>query len=93
MNTDEWKKLKQQGSNHYKTGGVEPIDLYVAGGMFHDGACKDIIKYAYRSRREQCPQLWKLKEDMDKIIDLAQKMKAFYGCDSNTVYERKDDKP
>jgi hypothetical protein len=26
-----WETLKQEGSQHYKTGGVEPIDLYRAG--------------------------------------------------------------
>lgn len=80
MNTDEWNRLKQQGSEHYK-GEVEPIDLYVAGGIFHDGAIWHIIKYAYRSRREITLESHKFAQNMDKIIDLAQKLKAFYGCE------------
>jgi hypothetical protein len=82
LNTEEWQKLKQQGSEHYKTGDVEPIDLYVAGNMFHDKACSDIIKYAYRSRREMKLETWKMKENMDKVIDMAQKLMAFYGCEN-----------
>lgn len=43
--------LREDGSDHYKTGGVEPIDLYLAGGMLRDKALADIIKYAFRNRR------------------------------------------
>lgn len=28
-----WDELKQEGSGHYKSGQVEPIDLYRAGGL------------------------------------------------------------
>ncbi len=79
MNTDEWNRLKEQGSAHYKTGEVEPIDLYVAGQMFHDYAVSSIIKYAFRSRRSEPLESAKFAQNMDKIIDLAQKLKAFYG--------------
>ena len=43
--------LREDGSDHYKTGGVEPIDLYLAGGMLRDKVLADIIKYAFRNRR------------------------------------------
>jgi len=65
-----WEELKQDGSEHYKTGGIEPIDLYLAGGMFRDFALCSIIKYAFRSRKTVNPK------DLDKIIDYAQKLKA-----------------
>lgn len=81
MDIDEWNRLKQQGSEHYKSGEVEPIDLYVAGHMFHDWAIASIVKYAFRSRREQCLKSAKFAQNMDKIIDIAQKLKAFYGCE------------
>ena len=67
---NEWSALKDQGSDHYKTGGVEPIDLYRAGGMFADFALCSIIKYAFRQRESLNAR------DLDKIIDYAQKLKA-----------------
>lgn len=79
MDTSAWNTLKKNGEDHYKTGGVEPFDLFVAGGMFHDGACKDIIKYAFRSRREAHLEPRKIISNMNKVIDLAQKMIAFVG--------------
>ena len=48
------RKQKSQewtGSEHYKTGGVEPFDLYRAGGMMRDFCAASIIKYAFRNRR------------------------------------------
>ncbi len=63
--------MKSQGSAHYKTGGVEPIDLYCAGGMFRHFAICSIIKYAFRLR------LRASGSDCDKIIDYAEKLKAF----------------
>jgi hypothetical protein len=68
-----WSELKQSGSQHYKTGGVEPIDLYRAGGMFRDFALCSIIKYAFRNRNPEEPISAK---DMTKIIDYAQKLMA-----------------
>jgi len=73
-----WEELKQQGSNHYKTGGVEPVDLYKAGGMFHDFALCSIIKYAFRSRLNQDIDKATLDKNLDKIIDYAMKLKAAY---------------
>lgn len=69
-----WDELKNQGSEHYKTGGVEPVDLYKAGGMFRFFALCSIIKYAFRSRDLTDTELF--LKNMDKIIDYAQKLKA-----------------
>lgn len=63
----EWDKLKQQGSDHYKTGETEPIDLYKAGGMFNHFSRCSIIKYAYRMKGI---------EDCDKIIHYATLLRA-----------------
>lgn len=94
MNKDAWNLLKNNGSEHYKTGGnTEPIDLYVAGEMFHDWAIASIIKYAFRSRKSEPLELHKFQSNMAKIIDITQKLMAFYGCDSKMVYEQKEDKP
>jgi len=69
-----WKDLKNQGSAHYKTDGdVEPIDLYRAGGMFRHYALTSIIKYSFRNRNVEEPVS---ETDMNKIIDLAQKLIA-----------------
>jgi hypothetical protein len=71
-----WDELKKSGSNHYKTGGVEPIDLYRAGGMFRDFALCSIIKYAFRNRN---PEEQLNEKDLLKIIDYAQKLIASKG--------------
>jgi len=44
------ENVKQEGSEHYKTGGTEPIDLYAAGGFLQGFAIGSIIKYAFRNR-------------------------------------------
>jgi len=68
----KWEELKKQGSTHYKTdGGVEPIDLYAAGGMFKHFALCSIIKYAFRAR------VHTNIKDLHKIIDYAQKLIAY----------------
>jgi hypothetical protein len=81
MNKVKWDELKQQGSEHYKSGSTEPIDLYASGNMFLDFALSSIIKYAFRSRNEMKLESYLFAKNMDKIIDYAQKLKAFYGCD------------
>jgi len=72
-----WDELKKQGSDHYKTdGGIEPVDLYRAAGMFRHFAICSIIKYAFRNRNSEEPVR---NKDMDKIIDYAMKLKASCG--------------
>jgi len=46
-----WEEIKSQGSEHYK-GDTQPLDLMKSGGLLWDKAVADIIKYAYRNRRE-----------------------------------------
>ena len=54
MEYKTWEELKLQGSQHYKTGKTEPIDLYrsvVPHGTLSAFAVKaltDNIKYSYR---------------------------------------------
>lgn len=72
--SESWDDLKSRGSEHYKTGGVEPVDLYRAGGMFRHFAICSIIKYAFRSRDLSDVELF--NRNMDKIIDYAKKLKA-----------------
>ena len=74
--TSEWDLLKHQGSDHYKTGGVEPIDLYQAVGAFKPFALCSIIKYAFRSLKKWSPEEPLDNKDLDKIIDYAMKLKA-----------------
>jgi len=72
-----WQQLKQQGSEHYKTDDVEPIDLYKAGGCLHDFAVASIIKYAYRNRKSfKGPYID--KEDIRKIIHYAKLLEVLY---------------
>lgn len=67
---DTWKSVKQRGSGHYKTGSVEPIDLFRAGGILQPFAVASIIKYAFRQREAISPS------DCDKIIHYAEILKA-----------------
>lgn len=71
-----WDELKKNGSSHYKTQGVEPVDLYASGNMFHDFALCSIMKYAFRSRREMNLETDLLIKNLEKIIDYAQKLIA-----------------
>lgn len=54
MKQSEWDKLKRRGSAHYKSGGVEPIDLFkdlqphISLNAMQVKGLTDIIKYAYR---------------------------------------------
>jgi hypothetical protein len=53
-----WDKIKQSGSEHYKTGTVEPIDLFrdlkphESLTALEVKALTDCIKYAYRMLRK-----------------------------------------
>ena len=76
MDTKSWDELKKEGSAHYRTGDVEPIDLYRSGDMFHDFALASIIKYAFRSRREENIDNGTFMKNMDKIIHYARLLKA-----------------
>ena len=51
-NPEAWSKLKSDGNPAYKTGLIEPIDLYAAGEMIQDFATASAIKYLYRNRRD-----------------------------------------
>jgi len=72
----EWDELKKEGSAHYKTGDVEPIDLYRAGNMLKTFALASIIKYAFRSRQEENIDNGTFMKNMDKIIHYARLLKA-----------------
>jgi hypothetical protein len=56
-----WEAIKQRGSTHYKTGRIEPIDLYRSAGLLKPFCVCNIIKYAYRQQADINPA------DCDKI--------------------------
>ena len=61
-------EVKQRGSDHYKTGGVEPIDLYEAGEMLQDFCLSSIIKYAFRNRSKLATTSTpKFRQNLEKI--------------------------
>jgi hypothetical protein len=70
--TDPWEILKQIGSEHYKTGQIEPIDLYRSSGMLRHFALGSIIKYAFRnsdlSKSINLKDLEKVKHYADMLI-------------------------
>lgn len=74
------KELKEQGSAHYKTGQIEPIDLLRDGAMLWDFALGSIIKYAFRSRREVSlkdspfviSDMKKIKHYADMVIEMCE---------------------
>jgi hypothetical protein len=68
-----WERAKQMGSTHYKNSGVEPIDLYKAGGYLEHFVIGNIIKYAYRlGKRRQRDKI----ADLNKIIHYATLLKV-----------------
>jgi hypothetical protein len=58
-----WEQLKLEGSQHYKTGATEPIDLYKSKGVFKPFALCCIAKYAMRNADQELNI-----KDMVKII-------------------------
>ena len=72
----KWDEVKRKGSTHYKTEGVEPIDLYRDGGILRDFAVGSIIKYAFRHRRQIGAFSKNFQQDMDKIIHYANILKS-----------------
>lgn len=70
---NDWILLKTKGNYRYKSGGVEPIDLFKNGDMLQDFALGCIIKYAYRNRSKvsELPSI----DDLDKIIHYAEMLK------------------
>ena len=64
----KWEDLKKDGSGHYKTGQIEPIDLYRSSGMLRHFALGNIIKYAFRNADPRKPLD---SNDLDKIIHYA----------------------
>jgi len=71
-----WQELKKRGSEHYKKNPdiIEPIDLYKAGGILRDAAVANIIRYAYRNRRELGRPINPV--DMGKITHYAEMLLA-----------------
>lgn len=74
-----WDELKSEGSDHYKTGDIEPIDLYRSGKMFNDFALASIIKYAFRSRKAEGLDGETFVRNMGKIIHYAELLIAQEG--------------
>jgi hypothetical protein len=74
-----WEELKQQGSSHYKTGGIEPIDLYRELGIFRGFALASIIKYAARNAPKGLDENPVSTKDMQKIIHYAELLIAACG--------------
>lgn len=69
---NSWDILKfYGGSEHYKTGSAEPIDLYRAKGVFKPFALCSIMKYAVRNMDKELSTA-----DMGKIIHYAKLLLA-----------------
>jgi len=66
--SDKWEDLKSQGMEHYKTGKIEPIDLYKSSGILRPFALGNIIKYAFRNADLSKPMNIK---DLEKVIHYA----------------------
>ena len=72
-----WEEIKQAGQQHYKTNGVENIDLYKALGILQDWCVGEIMSKAARNRKElHTIGTAKCIEDMDEIIHSAEMIKT-----------------
>lgn len=67
-----WEEIKKMGSDHYKSEGVEPIDLLREGEILWEFAIGSIIKYAYRNREQEV-----MVEMEDKTIKDMEKIKHY----------------
>lgn len=56
---------KTEGSDHYKEGGVEPLDLMIAKGLAEDFCIGNMSKYAFRFKKTRN------LEDLKKVSDYA----------------------
>jgi hypothetical protein len=70
-----WEEVKKRGSDHYKTGAIEPIDLYRSLGILRSFCIASIIKYAARNVGNSPIK----NKDMDKISHYAEILKVAYG--------------
>jgi len=62
------ENLKSQGSDHYKTGSTEPIDLYKSGDMLQDWWSSGCIRRAFRCRKSSNRSKELIISDCNKII-------------------------
>lgn len=52
-----------EGSDHYKNGGIEPMDLFIAKGTHEDFCIDNIVKYAMRFKvTRNCKDLRKVSD-------------------------------
>lgn len=56
---------KTEGSDHYKEGGIEPLDLMIAKGLAEDFCIGNMSKYAFRFKKTRN------LEDLKKVSDYA----------------------
>jgi hypothetical protein len=71
----EWSEIKKEGNPAYKTGNVEPIDLYKADGTLHDWVLNEISHHARRNIKAlRTIGTEKYFSDMRKIIHYAEIM-------------------
>ena len=52
-----------EGSEHYKDGGLEPLDLLIAKGLIEDFCIGNMVKYAVRFKKTRN------KDDLKKVAD------------------------
>jgi len=64
-----WDELKLEGSKHYRSDAIQPIDLYKSIGIFRDWAITEICQHALRNRSSQKSSVD--VDDMRKIIHYA----------------------
>jgi len=70
---DEWERVKEKGSLHYKKGFIEPIDIMKSHGILWNHAVCCVIKYAFRNEHRPSPTTI---SDMNKAIHYCEMIKA-----------------
>ena len=73
---NHWEEVKKGGSQHYKEGEVEPIDLYRSGGILLDWAIGEIMSHAFRNRGQITARI--NPKDFEKIKHYAEIILADY---------------
>ena len=61
---ERWEKAisSQVGGSHYKTMGIQPIEIFKAMGILEEACVANIIKYVMRYKQKGG------KQDLEKVI-------------------------
>lgn len=64
---NNWERIKFSGSDHYKSGDVQPIDIFRSGDILLEWVIGEIIQHAFRNRYQATGEKGINSKDFIKI--------------------------